>query len=361
MLYSFTGGTDGELPEGGAIFDKAGNLFGTTYGGGAYSTGTVFELIPPVTPGGAWTESVLHSFQPVIGDGGYPESGLTWDHSGNLIGVTPSGGINRRAACGGNCGTVFQLSPPSTPGGAWTETILQNFKYGQGVEPIGTPVVAANGVLYGTTYGGGLYHEGVIYRLTPPATPGGAWAYRVLHAFTGHFDGGSPRGALVLHGSGVLYGTSGGGAYAGGMVFQFVPPAVAGDAWTENVLCSFGSATGDGEGPIANVIFDSAGNIYGITVKGGTANGGTVFRCAPPASPGGGDGLEDDTSHNFPATSKDGLGAVRRPNSRQERRVLWRPLSSVPTRRARCTELSHRSGPRTLYSLAAIPSVFILR
>ena len=188
----------------------------------------------------------------------------------------------------GNCGTVFQLSPPSTSGGAWTETILQNFKYGQGVEPIGTPVVAANGVLYGTTYGGGLNHEGVIYRLTPPSTSGGTWTYRVLHAFTGHVDGGSPRGALVLHGSGVLYGTSGGGgAYAGGMVFQFVPPAIAGGAWTENVLCSFGSATGDGEGPEANVIFDSAGNIYGITVEGGTANGGTVFRCAPPASPGG--------------------------------------------------------------------------
>jgi uncharacterized repeat protein (TIGR03803 family) len=288
VLYSFTGGVDGSEPLAGLIFDKAGNLYGTTSKGGDAGAGTVFELAAPAVPGGAWTESVLHSFQPVSGDGEYPETGLSWDHSGNLVGVTTAGGVKGTSSCGVNCGTVFQLSPPATPGGAWTETIIHNFKYGQGVTPRGTPAVAANGTLYGTTYWGGLYGEGVFYRLTPPATPGGAWTYRVLHAFTGGFDGQAPRGALTLRGKGVLYGTSGGGgAYAGGMVFQFVPPTVPGGAWTENVLCSFGSATGDGEGPTANVIFDSAGNMYGITVVGGTANGGTVFRCAPPASPGG--------------------------------------------------------------------------
>ncbi len=288
VLYDFSGKPDGGQPEAGLIFDKADNLYGTTNRGGSSDAGTVFELSPPVSPGGAWTESVLHNFEPDSGDGGSPETGLTWDHSGNLIGVTPAGGINKRFACGGDCGTVFQLSPPSTPGDAWTETIIQNFKNGQGVVPRATPVVAANGVLYGTTYGGGLYGEGVFYRLTPPATAGGAWTYRVLHAFTGRVDGGTPKGALVLRGKGVLYGASPGkGAYAGGMVFEFVPPAVVGGAWTENILCSFGSVTGDGAGPEANVAFDSAGNIYGITIAGGTANGGTVFRCAPPASPGG--------------------------------------------------------------------------
>jgi hypothetical protein len=135
---------------------------------------------------------------------------------------------------------------------------------------------------------------------------GGTWTYRVLHAFTGGLDGNSPRGALVLHGSGVLYGTSlGGGKYAGGMVFQFVPPAIVGGAWIENVLCSFDSATEDGRGPSANVIFDSVGNIYGITVAGGTANGGTVFRCAPPASPGG--DWTETTLHSFgEGNAKDG-------------------------------------------------------
>jgi uncharacterized repeat protein (TIGR03803 family) len=285
VLYNFTGGADGALPEGGVIFDNAGNLFGTTYQGGASKTGTVFELSPPATPGGAWTESVLHSFQPLSGDGEYPETGLTWDHSGNLIGVTPSGGSNRPSACGGNCGTVFQLSPPSTTGGEWTETILQNFKWGQGVEPLGIPVVAANGTLYGTTYSGGLGGEGVVYRLTPPAAPDGSWAYRVLHAFTAGLDGASPRGSLALHGKGVLYGTTTrAGTNGGGTVFQLVPPVNPGGAWTENILYNFGSFTGDAGDPAANIIFDSAGNIYGTTTAGGTANGGAVFQLTPPAS-----------------------------------------------------------------------------
>jgi uncharacterized repeat protein (TIGR03803 family) len=311
VLHTFSGGVDGGLPEGGVIFDGAGNLYGTTYGGGASNAGTVFKLTPPVFPGGAWTQSVLHSFQPVSGDGEYPETGLTWDHSGDLIGVTPSGGSNRRSACGGDCGTVFQLSPPSAPGGTWTETILQNFKWGQGVVPRGTPVVAANGILYGTTYIGGLNGEGVIYRLTPPAVPGGTWTYRVLHSFTGHADGGSPRGSLVLHGKGVLYGaTGGGGANGGGTVFEFFPPAVAGGAWTENVIYSFGSFSGDGSGPASNVIFDSAGNIYGTTPTGGAnptscsvLGCGSVFQLTPPIA---GDTWTETILHSFSGSPSDG-------------------------------------------------------
>ena len=89
------------------------------------------------------------------------------------------------------------------------------------------------------------------------------------------------------------------------MVFQFVPPTVPGGAWTENVLCSFGSASGDGEGPTQNVVFDSTGNIYGVTIVGGTANGGTVFRCAPPTSPGG--DWTETVLHSFGEGSKDGV------------------------------------------------------
>ena len=142
--------------------------------------------------------------------------------------------------------------------------------------------------------------------LRPQQLRAARWNYRVLHAFTGRFDGQAPRGALVLRGKGVLYGTSeGGGAYAGGMVFQFVPPTAPGGDWTENVLCSFGSATGDGEGPTQNVVFDSTGNIYGVTIVGGTANGGTVFRCAPPTSPGG--DWTETVLHSFGEGSKDGV------------------------------------------------------
>ncbi len=222
---------------------------------------------------------MLHSFQPVSGDGEYPETGLTWDHSGNLIGVTPSGGSNRPSACGGNCGTVFQLSLPSTPGGAWTETILQNFKWGQGVEPLAIPVVAANGTLYGTTYSGGLGGEGVIYRLTPPAT-------------------------------------------SSGTLFEFIPPAVVGGARTENILYNFGSFTGDAGDPAANIIFDSAGNIYGTTTAGGAENGGAVFQLTPPASSDG--NWTETVLHSFhDENENDGVLPSGGTDLRQERRSLW--------------------------------------
>lgn len=154
--------------------------------------------------------------------------------------------------------------------------------------------------------------EGVIYRLTPPATPGGTWTYRVLHAFSAGLDGASPRGALVLHGNGVLYGTTTrAGAHAGGIVFQFVPPTVPGGAWTENVLFSFGGENGDGLSPAHNIIFDSAGNIYGTTATGGAKatscsipGCGTVFKLASPATTG--EPWTETLLHSFPATTKDG-------------------------------------------------------
>ena len=300
VLYNFSGPPDGLFPEAGLIFDNAGNLYGTTAGGGTANAGTVFELVPPLSPGGTWTESLLHSFTPDSGDGSNPETELTWDRSGNLIGVTLAGGINSGSPCEGfgDCGTVFELSPPSTPGGAWTETILHNFNLAEGADPSGTPVVAADGVLYGTTDNGGPRRRGVVYMLHPPLVKTGGWTYHVLHNFhpaVGSVEGSSPQGALKLRGIGVLYGTTlVGGAYRSGTVFQLVPPVVAGGTWTENVLYSFGSATGDGKYP-ANLIFDPAGNIYGTTEDPGNfyngvrfcVGGCTVFQLAPPTSSGG--------------------------------------------------------------------------
>ena len=295
VLYSFTGGADGGQPIAGVVFDKAGDLYGTTGRGGASDNGVVFELVAPSTAGGKWTEIVLHSFQPSSADGASPIGELAWDEGGNLYGVTEYGGANQRSPCFNNsthpgCGTVFQLLPPTTPGGVWTETILHSFNYGQGGFPEGSAILDAHGNLYGTTYEGGAYGDGVVYRLQPPATEGGAWTYRVLHAFhpiSGSSEGGYPRGALALHGSGVLYGTTlGQGAYGGGTVFQLAPPASPGGAWTENILYNFGSATGDAGGPAANLIFGSAGNLFGTTIAGGGANVGTVFQLTPPVSSG---------------------------------------------------------------------------
>jgi uncharacterized repeat protein (TIGR03803 family) len=104
ILYSFNGGADGADPESGVIFDGAGNLYGTTYSGGADSVGTVFKLTPS---GGSWTETLLYSFQSNGTDGYNPFGGLIMDGSGNLYGTTTSGG-----AYGGYAyGTVFEITP----------------------------------------------------------------------------------------------------------------------------------------------------------------------------------------------------------------------------------------------------------
>ncbi len=316
LLYSFGGPPDGGLPEAGLVFDGAGDLYGTTSEGGASDVGTVFELVPPATTGGAWTESILHSFQGGTSDGASPQAGLAFDSRGNLYGVTFAGGANEDGSCGGRvyrgCGTVFQLSPPATSGGAWTETILHSFNYGQGRFPTGTPTLDARGDLYGSAQGGGLYGAGVVYRLTPPATAGAPWTFRVLHAFgpmrIGSSEGGLPTGGLTLHGKMVLYGTTlEGGLHGSGTVFELVPPATAGGTWSENILYSFGSVNNDGSKPAANVIFDSAGNMYGTTTWGGgicAGTCGTVFQLTPPIS--SGSDWTETILHSFPSTNKDG-------------------------------------------------------
>jgi uncharacterized repeat protein (TIGR03803 family) len=294
VLHNFTNGTDGAQPVGGLIFDKSGNLYGTASRGTSSKHGVVFELMAPAAAGGKWKEIVLHTFQPLIDDGATPVGELVWDSAGNLYGVTYTGGAGHESACvnppARGCGSVFQLSPPATAGGAWTETILHSFNYGQGAYPHSGVTLDAHGSLYGTTEVGGAYGDGVVYRLQPPAVEGGAWTYRVLHPFhpmTGSPEGSYPKGALTLHGKGILYGTTAeAGAYGGGTVFQLVPPASAGAAWAENILYSFGAQSGDGGEPAANVIFGTAGNIFGTTSAGIAGNSGTVFELTPPASSG---------------------------------------------------------------------------
>ena len=126
----------------GLIFDAAGNLYGTTYTGGTYNDGTVFELSP--SAGGGWSETVLHSFDPDGSDGLFPQSGLIFDAAGNLYGTTIGGGTY-------DYGTVFELSP--TPGGGWTERVLYSFGNGtDGAYPFYAAIFDAGGNLYGTTF-----------------------------------------------------------------------------------------------------------------------------------------------------------------------------------------------------------------
>lgn len=314
VIYTFTAGSDGGNPSAGVIFDAAGNLYGTTSSGGTSDYGTVFRLSPPSTSGGQWTESTLYSFLEGSSDGADPEAGVVFDKAGNLYGTTFEGGITNTTSCTKGCGVVFKLTPPAS-GGEWTESVIEYFNYGNGGYPRGTLILDPSGNFYGTTLYGGQYGGGVIFRLTPPSKPGHAWGYRVLYAFGATTtDSSEPWAGLTLR-KGVLYGAASlGGPYRGGTVFQLVGPTKSGEPWTENILLNFDG--NDGYFPNGNVIFDKSGNLYGTTMFGGLLGNcdpeilgcGVVFELSPPKLAGG--SWTDTILHSFPTTQDDGMRAV---------------------------------------------------
>jgi uncharacterized repeat protein (TIGR03803 family) len=296
VLHNFNG-SDGSASQAGLIFDAAGNLYGTTAAGGTDDGGTVFELSPTVN--GDWSETVLHSFNLNGSDGLIPYAGLLFDTAGNLYGTTLLGGTY-------SAGTVFELSP--MPGGGWTETVLYSFGNGtDGAYPLfyGSLILDAAGNLYGTTVSGGTHNCqnnggcGTVFQLSP--TVGGGWTETVLYNFGNGTDGYSPETGLVLDTAGNLYGTTTyGGANNGcavaqyegcGTVFELTP--AGGGGWTETVVHDFGSGT-DGFTPIAGLTFDTAGNLYGTTLQGGTYNLGTAFQLSPV-----GQGWSETVLYNF--------------------------------------------------------------
>jgi uncharacterized repeat protein (TIGR03803 family) len=195
-LYYFSGGSDGGGPESGVIFDSAGNLYGTTTGGGSANCGTVYELSPN---GSGWTEAVLYSFQ-CGSDGESPVGGLIFDASGNLYGTTSVGGA-------GKGGTVFELTPS---GSNWTFQLLYSLNYSGTQDspypgPTGILAMDASGSLYGTAVLDGAYEYGSVFKLTPS---NGGWTYASLHDFTGGDDGGDPYGNVTFDTAGNMYGTA---------------------------------------------------------------------------------------------------------------------------------------------------------
>ncbi len=302
LLYSFTGSNwngDGRNPENaGLIKDSAGNLYGTTSGGGDNGCGTVYELSPPSTPGGSWTETVLYSFAPPSNpnDGCGPEAGLVMDSNGNLYGTTSGGGnfawINQQAEY---LGTVFMLARQA--GGAWSEGVIYAFTGGSdGWYPQGGLAlreVTGDIQLFGTTINGGDNTYGTLFEVelsgvTPGVICGGSCGItlKTLHAF-GAFAGdgtyAEQQGSLVFDTSGDLFGTTnGGGANSSGSVFEWAtsPGSYA-------VIYSFGATANDGVDPYADLAIDSAGNLFGTTQSGGGFDYGTVFKLSPPSTPGG--------------------------------------------------------------------------
>ena len=262
LLHTFASSGDGQYPYAGLITDSSGNLYGTTNQGGAHGVGTVFEL---VNSSGSYSEKVLYSFAGYQsgGDGAYPQAGLVMDSSGNLYGTTAGGGV-------GNEGTVFELVNSS---GTYTEKVLYSFNFSGGASPDGGLVIDGSGNLYGTTQSGGANFFGTVFELVNSA---GTYSEQVLYSFTkSGGDGGYPYAGVIIDGSGNLYGTTvQGGANGFGTVFELVNSS---GSYSEQVLYSFTNSGGDGANPIAGLLADSSGNLYGTTQSGGASNVGTVF------------------------------------------------------------------------------------
>ena len=342
VLYRFLGGNDGENPNAGVIFDSAGNLYGTTQNGGANSCpydatltcGTVFELTP--TPTGGWTEKQLYNFGPYP-DGDHPNAGLVSDAAGNLYGTTAGGGIawgtvfqltpglngtwtesilyqfsNGNDGFGpsalvrdskGNLygftfgggatqsGTIFELTP--TTDGIWTYHLVYTFcsktSCADGEEPTGI-TLDSQGNLYGVAEAGGKVPCadsyggcGTIFKLVRGT--GDAWGFRLLHTFCKTnqcVDGAFPLGAPVQQADGTFYGiTMLGGVNNQGTLFSLVHPS---SAWVLTSLYSFcpsfPATCTDGQYPGGKLALDGSGNLYGTTPTGGQRDG-VVFQVTP--------------------------------------------------------------------------------
>ncbi|MGD0164843.1 MAG: choice-of-anchor tandem repeat GloVer-containing protein [Candidatus Sulfotelmatobacter sp.] len=295
---------DGAEPSGGLIADSAGNLYGTANVGGVGQYGTVFEVSPPAS-GGAWTETTLHAFSGAP-DGDWPVGPLLMDNSGNLYGVTNYGGEGFPY----NYGTVFELSPPVVAGDPWTEAILHTFQgIPDGETPNGGLVMDSAGNLYGTTLWGGACKWGTVFELSPPATSGAVWTEKVLYRFrytcngTTYNDAASPMAGLVMDKDGALYGTTyNGGEPYDGTVFKLTPPAAGHTAWTEKILYTFTGGS-DGERPVGSLVFNH-GKLYGTAAYGANAactnslpGCGTIFELSPPSV--AGDAWTETTLYSF--------------------------------------------------------------
>jgi uncharacterized repeat protein (TIGR03803 family) len=229
----------------------------------------------------AWTlpapvETVLYRFQ-AGSDGEYPLGGLIADKKGTLYGKTSRGGLRGVTSCDGGCGVVFKLTPPLKGQTAWRETVLYRFcslpNCSDGILPQAGLIVDEEGALYGTTAGG------TVFKLTPAVNGQTAWTETTLYTFQGGGDGTTPVAGLIADRKGSLYGTTstGGGGNCGvgcGTVFKLTPPRLGQTAWTETVIYRFcaRSNCSDGFGPVGGLIADEEGALYGTNGGGGTGN-----------------------------------------------------------------------------------------
>jgi uncharacterized repeat protein (TIGR03803 family) len=198
--------------------DASGNIYGTSGQALGGPPATVFELSPDGK--GGWTPTGLHTFTGYPNDGDYPMGTLVFDKAGNLYGTTALGGAHcKRNVVPSGCGTVYKLSPGKN--GQWTETILASFFGSRGIQPTSGVTLDAAGNIYGTTDFGGSGRKGTVYELV--AGKGGKYKEKVLWTFGGT-NGSVPFAGVILDSSGNLYGTAqSNGAGGAGVVFEVTP------------------------------------------------------------------------------------------------------------------------------------------
>lgn len=249
VLYTFgSSAGDGAYPYGGVIFDKAGNIYGTTEAG----DGTAYELSP--SPG-QWTETIIENF-PYPTNG--PYSAMIMDAAGNLYGTTGDGTV------------VYELSRTSY---GWVLTVLHTFTGGLGGNlAYGGLVMDSAGNLYGATATGGTDGGGVIFKLSPY---GGGWTFQILYNLIG---GEGPFNSLTLDAAGNLYGTTfADGVNEAGSVFELSPSS--GGGWTYTDLHDFSFRTE--WFPEGGVTLDAHGNLFGTAEQGGAYGHGVVWEITP--------------------------------------------------------------------------------
>jgi uncharacterized repeat protein (TIGR03803 family) len=266
VIHYFSGGADGSGPGSGLAIDPLGNLYGMTPTGGAFGLGVIYVLQPQSD--GSYRLHVLHSF--TGGDDGSSGSAgrLIFDREGNLYGVTTVGGAN-------GDGVIFELARSSA---GFKLIPLYAFRdQPDGALPYGGLIWGKDGSLYGTTYYAGANDQGTVYQLTNSS---GAWTETVLYNFKGGSDGSSPIGALVSDAAGNLYGTTsdGGSGCACGVVFKVSHRSNG--SWAETVPYRFTGAP-DAGFAYNGMIRGPDGNFYGATVHGGPTNDGAIYQFTP--------------------------------------------------------------------------------
>ncbi len=246
VVKNFSYSTDGGNPYDGLMQNTDGNFYGITRAGGSKGAGAIYKL----TQAGVY--SVIHHLDPTT-EGSTSSSVLVTGADGNLYALCNSGGAN-------NAGTAFKVSTSGT------FNLLTNFNGASfGNAPFSTFIKGKDSAYYATTSAGGKYGFGTIVKICGGTTS-------ILYSFNKNVDGGYPKGKLLLATDGNFYGmTSDGGAKNAGTVFKITP---SGNYTVTHVF----NSTTDGGNPVSGLIQASDGLLYGMTVAGGTGNGGTIFK-----------------------------------------------------------------------------------